>query len=394
MSVFTNDQYLANSKLEKWYRKYNHQIIEISAVVATGVWDVIQKFIDDEDLDPREVMYLSYNQKQVLELAAKRYHAYYINGIIYNYTRIVDFNTIPVINPLATALEYEWKKEVKSKIDKRYKLMVVFDSVLLNEKTLMDLCTFGLPIILIRDPMLLPAPDSYTFFRNANIVLSEPHPTYIRNPINYFAHKVIMGDKLIPGSYDNVTIIPRKQMNLYNLKSSDMNISLNEDLRHSINSIYRDKILKCKDTKTILHERVIVTKDMYAHKLVNQDEKKIKVYLRKGVVGFISKVNTHAEVTKYIPIEFKPEFYYESFDDLMLDRYHMNGIVANTKQPIPDEYVQMEYAYALTPSLARLSHWDKVTMIMDPSDDLDPELQRYMIYTAITRTKQSLNIIV
>ena len=394
MSVFTNDQYLASSKLEKWYRKYNHQIIEISAVVGTGLWDTIQKFIDDEDFDPREVMYLSYNQKQVLELAAKRYHAYYINGIIYNYTRIVDFDTIPVVNPLSQTLEYEWKKEVRSKVDKRYKLMVVFDSVLLNERTLMDLCTFGLPIILVRDPMLLPAPDSYTFFRNANIVLKEPHPTYIRNPINYFAHKVIMGESFIPGSYDNVTVVPRKQMNLYNLKASDMNISLNDDLRHNMNMIYRDKIMKRKDTKTVLNERVIVTKDMYSHKLVKQDEKNIKLYLRRGLVGYISKVNTHAEVTRYIPIEFRPEFYFESFDDLMLDRYHLNRVSFNSKQTVPDDYIQMEYAYALTPSLARLSHWDKVTLVLDPSDEMDIHLQRYMIYTAITRAKQSLTIIV
>ena len=117
MSVLTNDQYVALSKLQKWYRKYNHQIIEISAVVGTGAWDIIQRFLDEEDFDPREIMYLSYNQKQVLELAAKRYHAYYINGIIYNYTRIVNFDSIPVINPSSNILEYKWTKDVKKKID-------------------------------------------------------------------------------------------------------------------------------------------------------------------------------------------------------------------------------------------------------------------------------------
>ena len=394
MSVLTNDQYVGFSKLEKWYRKYHHQIIEISAIVGTGVWELIQRFIDEEDFDPREVMYLSYDQKQVLELAAKRYHAYYINGIIYNYTRIVDFNSIPVINPNSNILEYEWKKEVRKKIDKRYKLMVVFDSVLLNEITLNDLSSFGLPIILIKDPMLLPAPDSHTFLHDANIVLREPHPDYIRNPIIYFAHKSIVGDRLIPGSYDNVTIVQKKQMNLYNLRSSDMNITLSNDLRNEINKIYREKVMKRKDTINVVNERVIVTSDMYAHKLVNQDEKKIKIYLRKGVVGHISKINHHAEMTKYVPIEFRPEFYFEPFDDLILDRYHLNGIVYNSRQIIPDEYIQVEYAYALTPSLSRLSHWDKVTMIMDPNVDVDDVILRSMIYTSITRAKQALTIVI
>lgn len=394
MSILTNDQYVSISKLKKWYNKYNHQVIEISAVVGTGVWDLIQKFIDEEEFDPREVMYLSYNQKQVLELAAKKYHAYYINGIIYNYTRIVDFNTIPVINPNSKLLDYEWKKDVKNKIDKRYKLMIVFDSVLLNESTLNDLCSFGIPIILLRDPMLLPAPDSYTYLRDPNIILREPHPDYIRNPIIYFAHKIIMGDKIIPGSYDNVTVVPRRQMNLYNLKSSDMNITLNDNLRHNINQIYREKILKRKDTINVINERMIITKDMYAHKLVNQDEKKIKIYLRKGMVGFISKIYHHAEITRFVPIEFRPEFYFESFDDLVLDRYNLNGIQYNSRQMIPDEYVQMEYAYALTPSLARLSHWDKVTMVLDPNLETDEEIQKRLIYTSITRAKKSLTIVV
>lgn len=394
MSFLTNDQYIGISKLEKWYRKYKHQVIEVSAVVGTGVWDLIQKFIDNEGFDPREVMYLSYNQKQVLDLAAKRYHAYYINGIIYNYTRIVDFDTMPVINPNSNALEYEWKKEVKKKINKRYKLIVVFDSVLLNQKTLDDLCTFGLPIILIRDPMLIPAPDSYTFFYDPNVVLVEPHPNYIRNPIVYFSHKVIAGEKFILGGYDNVTIIQKKQMNLYNLKSSDMNITLSDNIRNNINKIYREKIMKRKDTVNTLNERMIVTSDMYAHKLVNQSEKNIKLYLRKGMVGYITKINHHAEITKFVPIEFRPEFYHESFDDLILDRYHLNGIEYNSKQIIPDEFVQMEYAYALTPSLARLSHWDKVTLITDQVQDVDDYYHRRLLYTAITRAKQSLTIIV
>jgi len=394
MSQLTNDQYVASSKLEKWYRKYNHQIIEISAVVGTGVWDLIQKFIDDEEFDPREVMYLSYNQKQVLEMAAKRYHTYYINGIIYNYTRIVDFDTLPVINHTSKELKYEWKKEVRKKIDKRYKLMVVFDSVLLNERTLTDLCSFGLPIILIRDPMLLPAPDSYTYFHDPNIILREPHPDYIRNPLNYFAHKVLKDETFTPGSYDNVTVVQRKQMNLYNLKSSDMNITLTDGLRHNVNRMYRDRIMKCKDSVNVPNERLIVTSDMYGHRIVNQDEKNIKVYLRRGVVGNITRIYKHAESTRFVHFEFKPEFYFEPFEDLTLDRFHLNRIIYNSKQQIPDEYVQMEYAYALTPSLARLSHWDKVTMILDPVNDVDPAILKSMIYTGITRAKKSLTLIV
>ncbi|MCM1439499.1 MAG: hypothetical protein NC131_09925, partial [Roseburia sp.] len=108
MATQTNDQYAALAALDKWYRRYNHQFIEIAGVVGTGIWNVIQEFVEDL-LDPREVMYLSYDQHQVLDLASKGYHSYYINGIIYKYDRVVDFSTMPVVNPRSDGvLKYHW----------------------------------------------------------------------------------------------------------------------------------------------------------------------------------------------------------------------------------------------------------------------------------------------
>lgn len=392
----TNDQYAGLSKLERWYRKYQHQFIEIAGVVGTGTWDLIQKFIDDRDLDSREVMYLSYDQKQVLELAAKRYHAYYINGIIYNYTRFVDFDSLPVVNSSSDGIvRYEWKKDVRKKIDEKYKLIVVFDSVLLSHKTLMDLATFELPVILVRDPMLLPAPDTYTFMSDPNIILKDIHPNYARNPLIYFAHKAIVGDRFKPGSYDNVTVVPRKQMNLYNLRSSDMNITISDKLMKQTNEIYRDKILKRKDTTNVVGERLICAETMYAHRLVNPDEKKIKVYLTRGTVGYVTKINRHAASTKYIPFAFKPEFYYAPFEELVLDRHYLNKIEEfKSRQIVPDECCKMEYAYALSVPMARIGHWDKVTLIMDDNETGDLELQRRLVYTAVSKCKRSLTIVV
>ncbi len=391
----TNDQYAGLSRLERWYRKYQHQFIEVAGTVGTGTWDLVQRFIDNEELDGREVMYLSYDQKQVLELAAKRYHAYYINGIIYNYIRIVDFDTLPVVNPSSSGvIEYQWKKDVRKKLDPKYKLIVVFDSVLLSYQTLMDLATFGLPVILIRDPMLLPAPDTYTFMRDPNIILQEVHPVYAKNPIIYFAHKVLAGEKFKPGSYDNVSVVPKKQMNLYNLKASDMNITISDGLMRHTNQIYREKILKRKDPTNIVGERLICSESMYGHRIVNHDEKKIKVYLTRGTVGTISKINRHAPGTKYVPFEFKPEFYFEPFTDLVLDRHFLNHMEFNSRQIIPDEICKMEYAYALSAPMARIGHWDKVTLIIDDNELGDPDLQTRLVYTAISKAKRSLTIII
>ena len=392
--TLTNDQYIALAMLCKWFRKRTQQIIEISGVIGTGTWDLVQEFIEQENLDEREIMYLSYNQRQVLDLAFQKLHSYYINSIIYNYTRVVDFNTLPVLNYRSREIEYEWKKEVRKKIDKKYKLIVVLDSILMNCSTINDLASFGIPIILVKDPMLLPAPDTYTFLRDSNIELHEVHDDHMKNPIVYFAHKVLNGERMIPGNYDNVSIVPKKQMNWYNLRSSDMNLTISEGLKDEINQLYRHHILKRKDIINIQNERVMVASTMYNHKLTNPDNKKVKVFLTRGTVGILPKVNRHVVGTKYVGVDFRPDFYHDVFTDLIMDRHYLNKIDIPSQQIIPDEVIKFDYAYALTASMSRTNHWDKVTIILDENELDSPELQRMLLYTAITRAKKDLTIVV
>lgn len=390
----TTDQYYSLSKLDRWYNKYTQQFIDISGVIGTGTWELVQLFIENTNLDAREVMYLSPNQKQVLELAFRKYHSYYIYPIIYNYIRIVDFESLPVVNGYSKEVKYEWKKEVRKRIDVKYKLIVVLDSSLLNFQTIQDLSTFGIPIILLKDPMLLPASDTYTFLRDANIKLYELNPEYLKDPIAYFAHKILNRERLDYGNYDNVSIVPRKQINLFNLRSSDMNIAISDTLRDSINRIYRERILKRKDMTTVPNERVVAMNTMYSRKITNQDNKKVKVYLSKGTVGTLPKVNKHAVGTKYVNVDFQPEFYHESFTGLIINRHYLNKVELPSQQMIPDEIANFEYAYALTVQMSRLSHWDKVTLIVDNNQENDPDLQQMLLYTAITRAVKSLTIVI
>jgi hypothetical protein len=392
--TLTNDQYFALDRLGKWYRKYQHQFIELSGVIGTGAWDVIQEFIEASPLDQREIIYLSYDQKQVLELAYRGYHTYYLNSIIYNYRRITDLNSLSVVNPLTTGLSAVWKKELRGQLDDRYKLMVVFDSTLLSLQTLKDLAGLELPIILIRDPMLVPATNSHTFLREPNLILRELNEEYINDPIVYFAQKILRGDRLAYGNYDTVSIVPKKQMNLYNLRSSEMNITLSEQLRHEINSIYRERIMNRKDTINVVGERVIVTDPLYRERLKNLDNKKVRLYLTKGLVGYLTKVNKHQPGTRFTMVDLRPDGYHDSFVSLALDRYYLNSISGNSRAEMPDEILRVEYAYALAAGTARTSHWDKTTVILDANHDYDDELRTRLAYTAVTRARKSMTIII
>jgi ATP-dependent exoDNAse (exonuclease V) alpha subunit len=182
-------------------------------------------------------------------------------------------------------------------------------------------------------------------------------------------------------------------MNLYNLKSSDMNITITNDLRNEINNIYRSRIIGLKDMTNIAGEKVITESSIYNEKLTNDGNKKVKVHLTKGIVGYLTRVNKHAVTTKYVNVNFRPEFYHEEFMDIIMDRHYLNNIDLRSTQMIPGDNIKFSYAYALSAALSRSSYWDKVTFIID-NDGNDLELQRRLMYTGITRARKSLTIII
>lgn len=385
------DQYNALHQLLYWYRKGKHQLIEISGVVGTGVWEIVRLFLTHTALDPREVMYLSPNQHQVLELAQHRLHAYHLFHRIYNYTKITDIDTIPVVNPRSKKIEFYWQK-TRRKIDAKYRLIVVLDSVMLTAEDIQTLSSYGLPVILLRDPMLLPHPDSYVFTREPNIELEDIVPE-IMDPIKVFAHRAVEGKLLQEGTFGPLSVVNKKRMNLYNLKSADMVLTLQESTRQQVNQLYRERILHIRDNRTFTNERVICMTNMHSDKLVNPVEKRIKLYLLKGTVGHLTRCNRNINTTRYVGVEFRPDYYHESYKELVMDRRRMLPTDQYSRQIIPDECMETEYAYALTPQLARLSHWDHVTLLLD-QEDLDPTINAKLLYTAISCADKTLTVII
>ena len=84
----TIDQFYAVDQLEKWYHDYNHQVIDLCGMIGTGKKEIIEEFLYRREFENYQVMYLSYNQADVISLALEQYHAYYLDGILYDYQNI------------------------------------------------------------------------------------------------------------------------------------------------------------------------------------------------------------------------------------------------------------------------------------------------------------------
>lgn len=391
----TNDQYLAIAELVTWYRKAKHQFIELSGIIGTGRWETISTATELLGIDQREIIYLGHDQKWVTELAYLGYHTYYFNTFVYKYQRSIELHSLPVINPASTGPVINWRKKVRSKVDPRYHLIVVLDAGLLTSQAVRDLGGFGLPVILVRDPMLPPVAGSYALDSEPGIQLRELKPERAKEPLVHFSLKALRGEKLPIGNYDNVTILPRKAMNIFNLKSSEMNLTLSEDMRETINDLYRERVLKQRSTGNLVGERLIVTRSLWGERLVNPDNEKLRLTLAAGMVGHLTKLNRHALGTRYVPCEFQPDGYHASFPELYLDRYALNRLdPARSSQERPDSGVlETQYAYALSATMARLCHWDKVTLVVDDAEPLSPEIRARLMYLAMTRARKYLTVI-
>lgn len=391
---FTNDQYNAFNKMNKWYDKYSQQFFEISGTIETGIWECIQSFLDYNDIDQRNVMYLSFDQKQTLELALKGYHSYYIYPAIYKFQREVNFDTIPILNYHSQKSEIKWKKKIRNKLPREYQLIVIFDSILMNKELVRDVSSFGIPVLLIRDNLLFPSADSLIYFKEPNVTLYSPTEKMNSNPIFYFANRIKNKQKLTYGSFNGVNIIPKKQMSMYNLKSADMILTLTDELRNEINKQYREKILNNNDSRLSVNERIICKNTLWSAKLVNKDNSKVKVYLTNGLIGTLSRVPRHALTTKFINVDIKPEFYHDSFEEIDINRFYPNNINIQSRQLEPDEYINIEYAYALPISIGRYTHFDNVTFIIEDNSLFDDTLYQMALYSGISRARKNLTIVI
>lgn len=389
----TNDQYEALGELQRWYRSGRRQVYEISGTIGTGLMQTVNDFLLSEEFEPYEVCYLTYNQKTIMTYFEHGLHCYYLPSRIYKYHRQTDLSNLDFLDPYKIPRS-EWIRTPRNRIRSGYKLFVVLDSLLMDSDELENLREFGKPILLIRDPALIPAHNSCRYNLDPDYRLNEINSALLSDPISYFAVKLLTGEKIKIGGYDTVTVVSRKSLNLYNLKYTDMTITMGEDLSDKINMTYRKKIKHYNDS-TKVGERVICMSDMYGHMLKNKEEPSVRCYLRTGVVGRLTKCWVHAPGTRFVPCEFQADWWDEPFKGLMMDRSLMTPAnIRGRRQIEPEDPTMFRYAYALPVALTRVGNWDRCTVICDTDLNRTDTITRSMLYTAVTRCDKRLTLCV
>ena len=389
----TTDQYNALQKLCNWYESRRRQMISISSPIGTMGWDFLQYFLDYEQIQPNEVMYLSMDQKMVMELACDQLHAYYLNRVLYSYDQMVNLDSVPFMGKNYDGhIRTTWKRIRNKHIPEEYKLLVVLDASLLSYEMLRDLCKFDRKVLLLYDPFMISPANSYCEKSKPDISLEMVHPSMERNPFVVMAYRVLGGNPLRPGEYGGIHVIPNKSMNLSNLKSNEMNLTISKEMADRVNTLYRDKIMKGNPDVNHVGERLVVAQTLYDHAISSRIEPRLRFYFVSGMIGEISKINRHVAKTKYVPFEFTPEWSDQPFTGMSLNRNFLNHVDYPSRQIIPKSIALMDYAYALTILQARVTHWDTTTLICEGYNE--STLHNRMMYTAIVNTDKRMTIVV
>lgn len=196
------------------------------------------------------------------------------------------------------------------------------------------------------------------------------------------AHKILNGEELYPGTYDNVDIIEQEDLTDDMLMNADMILCGKNVTRDKYNTKMRR--LRGIDPKRKIPEhgeKVICRKNNWRYDLDG-------ISLANGLTGTVVNYPTVASISKdrsWFKINFKPFAFNRTFIDLKCSFEYFNAskekkdVLRNSKYTRGERF---ELAYCITTHLSQGSQYNDGIYI---SEWLGGDIMKHLDYTGITR---------
>lgn len=394
----TNEQLFLIMELDNWFHSSSSkQLYEITGPSGSGKSSVVKYFIKQLGLRYDEVLFLAYMGKAANQLSKHGLPAKTIHSAIY------DYKEVPVYDEYGNKVKLPNGKtkmkhifELKERLPKKIKLIVVDEGSMVGEKIGMDLMSFNIPMIILGDlNQLPPVMDKQFFLTKPDFRLTKIMRQHEGNPIIYLANRALKGLPLEYGIYGNSAVIRKSDLGLNNFKYTDCVITVTNRLRYRINDMYREEIHGFKNLDVPhIREKVICRKN-------NWDKEAKGLYLTNGTVGFITNINKYTDSKFSTNISIVPDFDSTiEFKDIDIDMIRLNRIEPETL-PKNDQIAysfkdytlnKFEYAYALTTHSTQGSEYSKA-LFLDEDCGFNKEYKKKLEYTAITRAREQIIIV-
>jgi len=341
------------------------------SVLISHLNDAINTMELVDEVDDRGIGIMALSWKAANVLKSKGLPASSIHSIIYHSQKI---------GP------NEYRQTIKSKqaMTAHYKLFVVDEASMVNEQLRDDLLYFEIPILFVGDNAQLPPItnnilDRY-FMRNPDSELTTVHRVANENPIIRLATHIRNGGELPDvGIYkDKIQVIHRNQLTDEYLLGSDIVICGYNKSRIKLNNIIRS--LKGIDPtqQPQINETLMCT----------QNSKRIGIYN-----GDMFNVETHINSNTNTVNE-----QFELHIRLKTLTHENKCVLINMPDYSNRDYAQgavnMTFGYAITCHKAQGSEYKNVLVFTNEAMGKTKEDKTKWLYTAITRAKDKLILVV
>lgn len=374
-----------------WWHNSSNQVFEISGAAGTGKTTLVRYIIDQLGLDLNRVLFTAFTGKVVSVLGKNGLPAKTIHSAFYEYVKKpeVDENGKMVFDErLRPVMKSTFEK--KDRLDKKYDLIVIDESPMVNEPMQRDILSFGIPVIALGDlNQLPPVFGKSVFLVDPDVVLTEIMRQAEGSAVIYLSQRILKGEPLIPGVYKNSFVIRRSDVTDFQLQAADMILTGTNKLRYAINDKFREEYLRFK-TKDFpqIGEKVVCKKNNWDRKLG-----KSGIYLTNGMTGTVEYVSKESYKKDTFTMDFKPDFDQRVFRNLNVCYSRLMDPETSVEEfDFTKRFKdQFEFGYACTVYASQGSQWPSVLFFNQKY--MGKEDQKKMEYTAITRAEDQIGIL-
>jgi exodeoxyribonuclease-5 len=382
----TSEQEQLIDELGKWYKNPHKDKMYYSytGAAGTGKTTVIKMFIEKMGLKPHQVAAAAYVGKAVLVLLQHGLNASTIHALIYH--TVIEREKLPslVLDDGEEHYITKLKFVLKHELDEEIKLIIIDEATMVNDYMKDQLLSFKIPIIFIGDNnQLPPITGKSSVMDNPDFTLTQIMRQAEDDPIVYLSQCVLKDIDIDYGDYGLSRVIKEIAIDEKLIRDYDIIICGKNKTREEINTAIRRDVLHYEDDP-VFGDKIICRQNDW-------DRQVDGIYLTNGLVGYITNIDKSHCSSKYLTIDFRPDFMKEAFEDLKLDYQYIKLPLADKLEYGMSDYNKFEYGYAITGHLSQGSEYNDVLFMDEPFHDR--EMTKKLRYTAITRAKRSITMI-
>lgn len=371
-------------KLDEAFFVKHLPIFVYSGPPGAGKTWVIRLFFERHNISTDQFITCAYSGKAANVLAMNGLPARTIHSLIYNMV------LKQVVNPVTGEIQNTPTFVKKPQLDADYKFIVVDELSMVPDPIMEDLLSYGIPIIGMGDINQLPPVFGHgSYIAKPDFVLTEIMRQAWDSPIIKMSQYVLHGQRLAYGTYGNNCNVLKTVPVGRNLLGYDCILCNRNATRTLVNDIFRSDILKyCKfgKNKPLLHigDKIVCRQNKWDRSLGG-------LYLTNGTIGTVDYINDEMTNGTKITIDFKPDYSTgECFDNIPVSVKYLED--SERVRTFNFGTVNFDYAYALTVHSAQGSQFNRVLYIDDGFSG-DREIKKKLMYTAITRAVDSIDIV-